>query len=138
MGFPWGFFGISIGFQKDVYGVPMRVLFSVQEDSMVFLWHVYNIPVGFLLGSPKGFHDISLGFLWHFYRKRGSCEISMVFLCGFHGNSVVCWWDSYRISMIFYFYVYDIFLQLIWCLRMISMRFLLHSHGVSFGYLKYS
>ena len=48
IGFPWWFLGISIGFHKDVYGMPVRCLLDFHEISMEFLWHVYGIPTGFL------------------------------------------------------------------------------------------
>jgi hypothetical protein len=41
MGFPWGFFRMSKGFQRDVYG----------------------IAIGFLWDFCGGFYDISMGFL---------------------------------------------------------------------------
>ena len=47
-GFPWWFLGISIGFHKDFYRMPVGFLLDFHDISMEFLWHVYGIPTGFL------------------------------------------------------------------------------------------
>ena len=47
----WWFFGISIGFHKNVYGIPIGFLFDFHGISMEFLRYSYGIPVGFLWES---------------------------------------------------------------------------------------
>ena len=52
---PWWFLGISTGFHKHGYGIPVGFLLDFHEISMEFLWNSHGISVVFLrdfFGSP--------------------------------------------------------------------------------------
>ena len=46
MGFPWKFFGLSMGFQRDVYEMSIGFLLNLHEVSMEF----YRISMGLFWG----------------------------------------------------------------------------------------
>ena len=71
MGCRWYFYGIPMGFQKDVYGISIGFLVGFL---VVFLWDFF-----------VDFYDISL---WDYY------GISIGLLCDVYGMSMVVLWNS--------------------------------------------
>ena len=110
--FLWCFYGIPMGFQRDVYGVR-------HEIPIGFLWYSVSNFYGISSGFLWGFHDISIGFLWYFYDvtkgfKTDFCRISMGFLWYVHDVSMIFLWDYYGISVGFPWYFYDSSMWLLW------------------------
>ena len=97
----------------------MRFLWNLYGISMVLLWDVFAIAIGFLLDSC----GISMICLWCFY------WISMEF----PWVSLVFWWDCYGIPLDFHDVFSDISLGCFWDFHRVIQGFR-NSSGFSWGF----
>ena len=142
----WYFYGITIGFLWNSYGVSMMFLWyfwrismgflkGCYGSSMVFLWDFHWIPMGFLWY----FYWIPMGFLWYFYWipmefLLDSCGISKVFPWCLNVSMIFLWdyyWNSHGISFVVPCYS----MLFLWSFYGISVRFLWDFHGISMIFL---
>ena len=118
VGIPLYFSWISILFLWDFYWVLLWFPDMFMWFFMLIRWYFWWGSYGTLLRCPWCFFDISLGFLWCFH------DIS---ICGFHGNSMTFWWDSYMPP---FWDVHDVSLIFLWDSCVISMVYPCNSYGI--------